>query len=147
MKKLIAILGLLSISSTVFSASITGNAYENAEKRIEKIQTSDVLAGKVFVNLNDSSEKIRVSSGNTLTLTSKDFLEICGYSRESAGSYLNGTYSLSVQKDRTIITIKITSPCNSSSELGGFVVEDKGLQNIVFANAEGGIIFQEKLKK
>lgn len=108
---------------------------------------ADVLTGKVFVNLSDSSEKIRISSGNTLSVTSKDFLEICGYSRESAGSYLNGTYSLSEQNGRTIITIKITSPCNSSSDLGGFVVENKGLQNIVFANAEGGIVFQEKLKK
>lgn len=147
MKKIIVILGLLSISSTVFSASITGNAYENAEKRIKQILAADVLAGKVLVRLNNSSEKIRISSDNTLSVTSKDFLELCGYSSESSGFYLNATYSLEAQNDRTIIKIKITSPCNSSSELGGIVVEDKGLQHIVFANAEGGIVFQEKLRK
>jgi hypothetical protein len=108
---------------------------------------ADVLTGKVFVNLNNPSEKIRVSAGNTLSITSKDFLEICGYSRESEGSYLNGTYSLSEKNAKTIINIKITSPCNSDSDLGGLVVENQGLQHIVFANAEGGIVFQEKLKK
>jgi hypothetical protein len=108
---------------------------------------ADVLAGKVFINLNKTSEKIRVSNGNMLSVTSKDFLEMCGYSSESEGSYLNGTYSLSQQNNKTIITIKITSPCNSSAELGGFVIEDKGLQNIVFANTEGATIFQEKIRK
>ncbi len=108
---------------------------------------ADALSGKLLVKTTDSREKIQISSGNKLSLTSKDFLEICGYSRDAIGSYLNGTYSLSKKDGMTIITIKITSPCNATEELGGIVVEEKGLQNIVFANAEGGIVFQEKSKK